>query len=380
MIRRQEITELLTHSETENSPILSVFLNVDQRQAVNLNRGFLSALKGVLKEIEVKLSSNQEKKEFQQNAEQVIEFISVYEPHGKSLVLYCNASKGVFWHRDLHVPLQTRAHWQSDPYVRPLFEVRDEFERLGVILTDRAQARLFTVVLGEIEENREALADAEVRKFDASGSDQMRSQMNFQRKSDEHARWHLKNVAQLMDRLADQQRFDSLILAGSVEALSELKGLLSERLKKRLVGVLSLPIDAAESRILEEVLRLQAEAERAGETSLVERLLTAAAKDYQAVIGLRATLQAAQQGRIRELVYADGFSSEGGRCLECDLLLQNHSERCPDCEGKVQPVDDIVERVLEKVVRDGGKVEQVRGEAAATMIDSGGGVGAILRF
>jgi hypothetical protein len=49
----------------------------------------------------------------------------------------------------------------------------DEFERYGVILTDRAQSRLFTVFMGEIEEHHEAFAEDEVRHSKTTGKDQI---------------------------------------------------------------------------------------------------------------------------------------------------------------------------------------------------------------
>ncbi|MGW8179141.1 MAG: baeRF10 domain-containing protein, partial [bacterium] len=245
-------------------------------------------------------------------------------------------------------------HWQDRPYLRPLLEARDEYERYGVILTDRARAKLFVVSMNSIEELKEALAEADVRKFDASGTDQMLSQMSFQRKSDEHARWHLKNVADRMEKLADRYKFDRLVLAGTQEGVSELKNLLSDRLKKSVLGSIPLRIDSAVSEILKGTIKLQEQFERAGEQELVANLLTAAAKNQLAVTGLEATLEALGEGRIRQLVYADGYAAKGWECQECGALLSGVLDCCSRCGGTLQEAADLVESLVVKVVGEGG--------------------------
>src|SRR5690606_27022490 len=321
---------------------LTVYLNVDQQKSVNLNRKFETSLKNMLKEVEQRLDESALRENFEEDAEPVIRYISSYSPGAKTVVLVSDASENLFWTREMQVGLENSVHWGYRPYIRPALEAKDEFERFGVILTDRAHARLFIVGQGVIQENLEALASADVRRFDASGSDQMRSQMIFQRKSDEHARWHLKNVAAMMERLASQQKFDRLVLAGPREAVSELRTLLSERLKNAFVGTLSIPLDASTSDILTETLRLHEEVERENEKQVVSQLLTASAKNEQAVTGLQATLEAAAHGRIRMLVYANGYHASGRECPQCQMLFANSVERCPRCNQNLLWIDDLM--------------------------------------
>ncbi|MGW8179142.1 MAG: hypothetical protein ACWGQW_10310 [bacterium] len=48
MISWKDLEGLLAFETESSSPILSVYLNVDQSRAVNLNRGFEAALKSLL--------------------------------------------------------------------------------------------------------------------------------------------------------------------------------------------------------------------------------------------------------------------------------------------------------------------------------------------
>ena len=380
MISQKDLKDLLAFESESDSPVLSVYLNIDQSQAVNLNRGFEAALKSLLQKAEKGARSESQRKSFSEDAQGVTSFIGDYKPEAKSVVVFHDASRGYLWHRNFEIKLSNAVHWQNRPYIRPLVEARDEYERYGVILTDRARARLFIVVMKSIEELREAMAEADVRKFDASGTDQMLSQMSFQRKADEHARWHLKNVAERMEKLAERYRFDRLVLAGTQEVVSELRNLLSDRLKKSVVGTLPLPIDAGVSEILEETIILEEKHERSSERKLVRNLLTAAAKNQLAVTGIAATLEAVLDGRIRQLVYTGRDTIQGGECQECGSLFDSSLDQCPRCEGPVQEVADLLESLVVRVVSEGGSLEQVREDAADELTQQAGGIGAFLRF
>jgi stalled ribosome rescue protein Dom34 len=248
-----------------------------------------------------------------------------------------------------------------------------------VILTNKTQARLFTVFGGEVEEQRDAFATGEVKHFKRPARDQLRSQLDMQRKAEMHAQWHLRNVADLMERLAQTHEFDRLVLAGPVEATSELSRLLSKRLRSRVVGTLALPIQASQQQVLEATLQIEEEAERAAESELVDELITAAAKHNYARKGLKAILHELKDGRIWQLVYADGFTTRGSKCPACAGLFAERQKSCTYCGAKLQAVDDLVECLVERVSKEGGKVELVRG-AAAQRLHNEGGVGAFLRF
>ena len=380
MVSRKDLRDLLALESDSTSPVLSVYLNVDQSQAINLNRGFESVLKSLLQKAERGIGSEEGKKGFSEDAKGVVSFVSDYEPEAKSVVVFHDASRDFLWHRNFEVEFPNSVHWQHRPYIRPLVEARDEYERYAVILADRARARHFVVAMNAIEEILESQAEADVRKFDASGTDQIRSQMSFQRKADEHARWHLKNVAERMEKMAERYKFDRLVLAGTQEVVSELKNLLADRLRKSVVGTISLPIDAGIAEILEETIALQKHHERANEMELVQNLFTAAAKNQLAVIRLNAVLEAALDGRIRVLVYSEKYSSQGSECQGCGALFPSHLKKCPRCDGEVLEVEDLLESLAVRIVSDGGLVEQVRGDAADELTTKAGGVGAFLRF
>jgi peptide subunit release factor 1 (eRF1) len=373
------LEDLVRQQSKPGSKVLSAYLNVNQSRPANLNRKFVTTLEGGLGSLEQQLGNKDECREFGSSAKRVLSFVSGYRPQAQGLVLFCNATDDFFWQRELNVPLSNGVYWDTAPYVRPLVEALDEFERYGVILTDRNQARLFTVFTGNIEEHFEAFAPADVQHVRVTGTDHLMSQMNIQRKADEHARWHLKQVADLAAQLADVHSLDRLILAGPAETTSALHRLIPKRLRSRVVASIPMPVEANQQHVLEVTLKIEEQAERAFEIRLVEELLTSAAKQNEAVTGLELTLSALRESRIWRLVYGEGPAPRGSQCTSCGVLYAEERHACGYCNAAVRPVDDLLERMVECVLEAGGKTEQVRGDAAARLREAGR-VGAFLRF
>jgi hypothetical protein len=170
-----------------------------------------------------------------------------------------------------------------------------------------------------------------------------------------------------------------LVLGGPVEATSELYHLLSKRARSRVVARLSLPIKASAREVLEEVLRAEQEVEREMEKQIVQELI-AAGGHHPVTLGLeQRTVRALGEERIWRLVCADGFSSRGGQCVNCGMLFAATDGSCDYCGAAIKPDDDLLERMAERVLEQGGKVEEVAGDAAIRLRQAGG-IGAVLRF
>lgn len=377
-MREHDLHPLLHRPPSPDSPVLTVYLDIDQAKQQNRNQGFVTALRGLLRELEETVDDN-DRGAFEHDARLALELAQREQPRGRTLLLCCDASNDLSWSQELQVALPSRAAWEPTPQVRPLLEALDEYERYAVVLTDRNRARLFTVFMGEIEEHGQAEAAADVHQFKASGTDQMWSQARFQRRADTHARKHLQHVAELADRLEREHGFDRLVLAGPPEALGELRRLLSRRLQARLATTVSLPVDSSPERVLESTREIEATIEREAEERIVDELLEAAGRD-QAALGPGPTLDALPVGRVLQLVYTASADGQGAECAACGALYANRPDRCPRCEGELVPLRDLLERLAEKTLALGGRVEQVRGPAAERLQARADGLGAFLRY
>ena len=306
--------------------------------------------------------------------------VASYQPQGRALALFCDASDGFFWQRDLKVGVETEVRWDERPYLRPLIEAMDEHERYGVVLVSREQARLFTIMLREIEERREISSENKIKHIKSPGNESARSQANIQRKDEEHAQHHMKEVVAELEEIAARRPFDRLVLAGPHEVTREFQALLPKRLQQLVVASLPLPMEATEHEILAEMQRVEGDIERAAESAMVERMITQAAKGAQAVVGAGPVLEALRMGRIMRLLYAHGRTIAGRQCTNCGTLFEGGGVTpCQYCGGNTREIPDVISRAAERVVYSGGLVENVRGPAAARL-EAAGGIGAFLRF
>jgi hypothetical protein len=258
-------------------------------------------------------------------------------------------------------------------------ELQDQFERYCIILTDRERGHLFTVFMGEIEQHLELVSSAEVKHSKTPGSDHIRSQMQFQRKADLHALWHLKRIVKLAERQMSLCPYDRLILAGPCETTGVLQRLLPKSLKTRAVGSVSLPVHSTLEQILEATLKIEQKVEQEAEVRLVEDLVVSASKGPRAVTGLAATLLALNNGEVWKLVYAQDSNVPGKRCALCDRLYGMDRFSCGHCNKPLQPVDDLIELMVERLAKTGRRVEQVCGDASQHLMQVDG-IGAFLQL
>jgi hypothetical protein len=385
---RQEVTMLsqnnlkvLQGSEVSvQRPTLSLYLDVDQSKSLNRNREFEATLAGLLRSIEERISDQEAECElFRDEARRVSSFVNSYKSHGKTLVVFSDQGSNLFWARTLHVPVRESAVWEPGPFLRPLIEALDEYETYAVALADRERARLFLGRMGEMEEFADLWGpDGGARK--TTGTDHAQSKENFQRHAEEHMLSHVHQVVQLMLETDQRKPFDRLILAGSTLVRAQIGLALPKRLRRKVVASLQLPVDASRQEVLDAVLQIEQETERKEEVRTVEALLTSASKGQEAVLGLAGTLAAASQGQIHKLIYADNFAADRAGCLNCGAPQQGGESRCARCGEELQPPARLLDQIVERVGRTGGKIETVKDKAAQLMNEKDGGIGAFLRF
>jgi len=377
MISPGDLETLLSWEAPEGRSILSLYVDCKAAQGLWSVSGRQSLAKSILRGLEARLDERN-RPQLEAASETILSRWTAESKAGRSFVAFAESNGDPYWTRELKVPLTSQAHWGATPYLRPLIEAIEENERYGVVLTDKSRARLLTVFLGEIEEERDAFNPEEIKHITSTGSDQART-MNLQRRAEEHARWHLNHVAEMLDRMERERRFDRLILAGTTDTLAMVKRLLPKRLASRIVGSVNLSVEAKEAEVLEQTLEIERQAQRSRQEEIVEELAVASAKQDRAVSGLSATIEALREGRIWKLLYAETFAPRGRECGACASLLEEAVERCSFCNADTKPVEDLVEKMAQRVVETSGRVIAV-GNRAAERLRAAGEIGAFLRF
>jgi hypothetical protein len=278
---------LLTHSIRPNRAVLSVYLNVDQTRQANLNRRFQIQFETMMTTLRKTIHDPVELERFRTAVHHVADFLQTYEVGGRALVMFFDAYDGFFWHQEIGISIPNLARWDREFCLKPLAGVTDDFERYGIALVDRANARLFTVSLGVIEEVAwEGFDASKVRRIKTVGTDRLASASQVQRKADEQVRQNLRRTVRELDSMVRWHRIDRLLLAGAPELTSQLLELLPKRLALRVIGTLDLNIDASLTEVLSLSMPLTEQYERSGEEQVVKEVTTSSKKSGQAVVGL----------------------------------------------------------------------------------------------
>ena len=386
MISYDDIRQLQQYPADPDSMILSLYINIDQSNAANLNRGFETVVENEFRQMGEGRKSDGDGKDggkdggrqrFETECERVLEFLKDYTPKGRGLVIFSDSSRDFWWRRDLGVEVSPGVRWTARPWVRPLLEVLERNDPFGVVLIDKQHARILTVDASGMQQQTEILSDVP-SKHSTTGSDHMWSQGQMDRDHTNHIRLHAKRVAEDLAEIVDRLKLTRIVIGGPVAATSIFVSELPKRLQQIIVGTVSAPIDANHERLLGEIREVQERAEHEDESKLVDAMITSAMKGDRAVLGISDTLAAIEQGRVRCMVIARDYRAVGEQCTSCRILLVEGGDQCSFCGGKLEAAPDLINLASYKVLDQAGKVQIVSGHAAEKLSESG--IGAMLRF
>jgi peptide subunit release factor 1 (eRF1) len=357
--------------------VLTIVVNVDQAHPENRNREFEIPVSSKLRIIENSLKERGELEQFTRCAELGRRLIQAYRPHSKSLVLFFQAN-GFVTSRELNVPMNTEVFWADTPHIQPLIEAADEFEEILIVLLDGRESRFLTSKLGNITEHPEVRNPYLTSHTLAPGNDRQKSQPTFHRKADEREHRYLKAAAEMAETITADRSIKGIVLAGSDGTCKELYALLPRNVQRHVISFSILPVQATPQQIADIVVKAQFRAEREYEIAKVASLLERAGARDKAVTGLATTTAALAEGRVHELVYAQGIAPSGALCAKCGGMVVSQPA-CPKCEAVAGPAGEVMDWIIDAALGADAAIEQVRGEAAETLKASGG-IGAFLRY
>src|SRR3954469_14914817 len=107
MERRKPMTSKMdigpvTEYKKASGRVLSVYLDVDQSNAENLNRNFEVVFESKIKELGRTFEEDYEQRDFEGCVAEIRKVLAAYEPRARGLVIFAR-SAGSLWMRELHV-------------------------------------------------------------------------------------------------------------------------------------------------------------------------------------------------------------------------------------------------------------------------------------
>lgn len=373
MLSREELREI-AKMHAEDAFFVSLYLNVNP--LTNRKNDYVIHVKNMLKQTAERLDKVVLKK-ISSDLEKIEAYILANKRiFKKGLAILSSQEKNAWREFHLSVPIKNEVIVDKRPYIKPLLDILDNYQRYAILLVGRESARLFIIHLGEIEEYTE-VHSPDVPGRHKKGGWFALSEKSYERHIDYHVALHLKDVLKQLDSFLSGEYVGRLIIGGSEEAVTKVMVMLPQAAADKIIGTFQAEMFAKSKEILEKVEPILKTFEKKKEAETIDNLLTKAMKNENAVIGIEDVLNALQEGRIMNLVFLKDYKQSGLACKNCEYLTVQHISICPYCKGEMQNVNYIVDLVAQKAVEQGAFVEVTEENKK---LQESGSIGAFLRF
>ncbi|MEC4684530.1 MAG: hypothetical protein VST71_02195 [Nitrospirota bacterium] len=374
MLNREELKDLSEIQGNENHYV-SLYLNVNP--ITNPKGEYVLHLKNMIREV----SENTEKgiyRKIKTDLEKISAYVtSNKREFRKGLVLLSSEETGFWREYNLPIPVKNLLIVDNTPYIKPLLDIVDNNPRYLILLVEKDEARIFVVHLGEIVEYGEIKTEDVPGKHKKGGWFAL-AEPHYQRHIDYHVGLHLKEVIKKLESFLSAERIDLIFIGGSEEAVTMFKDMLPETVRNRIKGQFTVEMFLKPDEVLKRAEPLLSVYEAAKEKKIVDELITRTLKGNQAVLGLADVIGAVMEGRVHKLVFVKDYTDSGFKCVNCGLLSVQNISKCPYCGSEMEPIEYMVELVVQRAVEQGATVEVLAYETAS--IKEKGNIGAILRF
>lgn len=268
------------------------------------------------------------------------------------LAVFSCTAQGLWAVYETPTVLQSQVHFSPRPYVAPLAAFLSHTKPTAILMTDKQNARIFTMSHGQVKEWSD-FEDFVPHRTEQGGW----SQGRYQRRSDHWKQHHIDHADELVLKLEQHQPFDWLVVGTEEQDKNEVIGRLHPYVRDRVIGLIHVRIDGPEAEIVEEARRVREEAEDHLIDDMISRVEEYAGAGGRGTMGLKETLQALNEQKVHILLVQQGFSHPGAVCPNCGLLMAEWVDPCPACNEKTEKVENVVDSAIQKAYELGSQVE-----------------------
>jgi hypothetical protein len=318
------------------------------------------------------------------------------------VVIACN-QQGVFEPVPLDIPVDSGFTVGPIPSLHQLVRAADDYPPYAIIAADQREAYLWLMEGLTWDRGVQLEATGYPRKQQQGGW----SQQRYQNRADERVEAFARTIAEETRRAFEEVNapipYEHLIIAANEQMFTLLNGELHQTIQERVLGQITLPIEANISEVTAAAEPLVEEAERRQEMEAVQAVSDGVGAGGKGVAGAVDTITALETGQVMTLVMNDDFSQPGWADYTLPLYGVGSPPREHPAGGDVANLvpttveDEVVRLALQigaevQIVRSAVPVgmeeqEQIpdaddptpRSEAARAL-DELGGIGAILRY
>lgn len=358
-------------------PVVSVYLNTqwrDQHQRPRalafLHNHLQQARELVELSADAQQSLNTDLQYLTTWSERHLQGTAAPEAPGHALFL-CSAA-GLQAELPAPVPFEDEFAIADRPTLRQLARLDEDYTNALVVMIDSRSARIYEVVLGGVALSRVDFSNTVPGRHKQGGWAQMRYQRHVRDRIDQHH----KEVAAYVSAYIEEHPRTQVILSGQNPIVANFRGFLATPVTANLIDTLSLDIQDTRQHVLAAAQEALVRHEREEEQQTLEQLLNRAGHGGLAVLGQQATVEAANAGKVHQLVLNRDMHAQGWRCLVCSRIGEGSKTQCPGCGGAVAAVE-LGEALVSAVLSRDGFIEQIEPDERLRRYE---GVGALLRY
>lgn len=351
-------------SSSDTYPVLSVYLHKGPALGAQLT--------DVLKAIKEQDFDHAQEMSLRADIQRISD-LPLHRETAPAIAIFACDGEGWFHMERLHRSTQDFASVGKRAYLRPLRTLPRSTRTLAAVVETQT-ATLWTVEAGAIAKAQDIEVDETVKKN--YGGWQGYSERKARGHADELTRRHYRDTAEALMAMHKEDPFDYLAIGGHRTDTHEFVTSLHPYLGHLVIGEFVVdPHTLTPTDVLEAVSEAEAATERARRVAMVESIESARSAAKKGALGLSEVIDAVNVSAVQSLVVAAGPSMFGFVCDECGWMSVIGGE-CQACGNEPTRVADIIDDVIEAVIRDGGDVEGILPD---TVLDEHV-VGALLRF
>lgn len=309
------------------------------------------------------LLDKDEQENFKKTMEKVNEFLD--ETQESDIALFASDKHDLFKATPLPITINNALVVDSSPYIRPLARILDEWESFSLVLLNSNQAKIFSIELGQAEQQKKLSSDI-MNKHKKGGW----SQARFQRIRKGAIHDFFTEVSEYLEKMDE----DQIVIAGPGTAKIQFKDILPKHIQENIVDVIDVNINK-EHQIIKQSLSIISDKEELESKKAVQQLKQEILKNGLAVYGFEDTLKAAQIGQIDVLIVEKDFHLKGCLCEHCQILKSGPIKDCPVC-GNSTTEADVIEEIIEFAERTDATIEFTNDEEISNL----GHIGGLLRY
>jgi peptide subunit release factor 1 (eRF1) len=261
-------------------------------------------------------------------------------------------------------------------HLRPLAHLLGASPLLGIVLIDRHRARIFDLRLGELTE-RDDLFHPLPRRGRSDGYAGYDGG-HAQRRVEDEARHHFKNVAETLKDLMDRGIVEKWILACQDAHRALFEPQLHPYVAQALIGRFHADLaHATRDEIRTHAIQILDRWQEDRRRQRVNEALSQARSNARGVTGLRRVLRSLELGEVQTLLLGENLQGHAVECTACGHIDAHLVSFCPVCGRVTQEIVDVGEAILPWVVRRDIETFYVKGDPE---FDKVGNIAALLRF